>query len=523
MSINFVTNDPKAPGAAPVVVTPTPDRAAALSSFDVYQLPAENVYPTDTTEFVAWQAREAALRTLNVFEGIAGPLPGWRGETTRRRISLYPNLGEELNAYYDRSSVSFYQYTTGAGVMFSGASTDVVSHEVGHAILDALRPDLWGVQTLEVTAFHEGFGDCIAIMTALSDDATRKALLATDQDLSNGNFVETVMEQLAEGIATVDPNHNAAAPRKALNAFKWAFPQALPEKGGPGALINELHSFGQLTSGCFYELIREIFVANGGGQQGLWDACEIAMKLLVLGVAEAPMQPRFLETVGRTMLLADRDKHGLPGGKGQNEDFIRAAFDRHGITLSVSAFLAPRSAIAAAPPAGAVDAKLTVKAKKELRSIMAPDEGAKLQTISFSLAGPNTSQVTSDHQVDLTGLSERLANVKCVAPQVAVVGPAGGATAVLGTVPSGATISNEVRSFVGTLVKHGLIDFGDKDAKRAKGRKLAAAKAARGAGAVSFGDSPTHALHKRGQSVFLERICFACGCVERRRPRCISV
>ncbi|WP_020179149.1 hypothetical protein [Methylopila sp. M107] len=519
MSINYISNDPNAPSGGPIVVAPSADRAAQLSSFDVNELPAEDVYETDTTDFVAWQAREAALRTLNAFEDMAGPIPGWRGEAARRRLDLNPNLGEELNAYYDRSSVRFYQFTTDDGVIFSGASTDVVAHEVGHAILDALRPDLWGVPTMEVTAFHEGFGDCIAIMTALSDRETREELLAADPDLSKGNFVEAIAEQLSHGIAiAAGPNHNAATPRRAANAFQWAFPQTLPTNGKPGELINESHSFGQLTSGCYYELIREIFLAKGGGQEGLLDACRIATNLLRRGVAEAPIQPRFLETVGRTMLLADRDIHGAPGGGGPHENFIRTAFSRHGIALSVTAFLAPRAAIGSKPKSQSAG-NLTAKVKKELRSIMAPAATARLEAVSFSLAGPETSQVTSDHEVDLTGLSAKLENVKCLAPQVAIVGPAGGATAVLGTVASGATISNEVRSFVGTLVKHGQIDYGGKKSGPSKQPRQ---KAARSAGVVASRDAPTFALRKRGKNVFLERICFSCGCLGRTRLICVS-
>jgi 3-hydroxyacyl-CoA dehydrogenase len=37
---------------------------------------------------------------------------------------------------------------------FSGASTDVVSHEVGHGLLDSIRPELWDAPFLEAGAFH---------------------------------------------------------------------------------------------------------------------------------------------------------------------------------------------------------------------------------------------------------------------------------------------------------------------------------------------------------------------------------
>jgi hypothetical protein len=43
----------------------------------------------------------------------------------------------------------------------------VVCHELGHAILDALKPQLFNVASTEAGAFHEAFGDISAILCAL--------------------------------------------------------------------------------------------------------------------------------------------------------------------------------------------------------------------------------------------------------------------------------------------------------------------------------------------------------------------
>jgi hypothetical protein len=134
----------------------------------------------------------------------------------------------------------------GAQTFFSGASTDVVSHEVGHGLLDSMRPDFFGVNFLEVGAFHEAFGDCIAILTALSDTETRQRLLAVAPNLRARDFVESTAEQLSRAIGLAIPGHNAAEPRHAFNTFKFQIPSTLPDDGGPGALINEVHSFGEL-------------------------------------------------------------------------------------------------------------------------------------------------------------------------------------------------------------------------------------------------------------------------------------
>src|SRR5262249_17304576 len=132
--------------------------------------------------------------------------------------------------------------------------------EAGHGILDSIRPDFWNSAVFEVNSSHEAFGDCVALLTALSDAETRKEVRAS---IAQKNFVESTAENLAAGIKAFQSNHNAAVPRHARNQFKWQLPSTLPDFGsagdGPGKLINEIHSFGQVFSGCFYDTIVNIF------------------------------------------------------------------------------------------------------------------------------------------------------------------------------------------------------------------------------------------------------------------------
>lgn len=508
MPINFIANDPMAPGAAAKVIDPMPSRPRGKVDFDISGLPNEDVYPTTSTDFVAWQAREAAMRALSIFETIAGPLVGWTGSSRKAQLSLRPNDGQDLNAYYDRASVSFFEFPLGKSTIFSGASTDVVSHEVGHAILDALRPDLWSVNMLEIGAFHEGFGDCIAIMTALSDPDTRADILKGDQKLQNANYVEATAEQLSDAIGkALTPTHNAAKPRHGLNSFVWAFPQSLPDDGKPGVLINEVHSFGQLTSGCYYDLIREIFRAGPGGEAAFWTACETATRLLIEGVKAAPVKPRFLDSVGRAMLLADRNAGRNPDGSGIHEAHIKAAFATHGIHLSSSSMLAPRTVLARAPRRKGASAKskrsapsLATAVRENLKSILDVDPSAKLFTRNFPIGDRREAEVISYRAVDLTGLDAQLNDVTAYAPQVALVGPVDGATALLGAVDAFAALSSEVRDYVAMLVRRNQIDF-----KGGKTRKS-------GSGFVSVEARPTHALRRRGGKLVLERVAFRCAC-----------
>ena len=58
-------------------------------------------------------------------------------------------------------------FKQGGVTYFSAESPDVACHEMGHAVLDAVRPQLWNAQSIEAAAFHESFGDMTAILSAL--------------------------------------------------------------------------------------------------------------------------------------------------------------------------------------------------------------------------------------------------------------------------------------------------------------------------------------------------------------------
>ena len=195
MAINFIPNDPLAQDALPMRrQAPRPNRRANRARFVMAGAVAPGLYPPGTAEFLFWQCREAALAAVDTWEILEGPLRQWSPDAvSRKRLPLHPNDGDDLNAYYDRRSLSFFEHTTGAKTTFSGASTDVVAHECGHALLDSIRPDLWDAPFVEVAALHEAFGDCMALLTAFADRPTRQALLASEAGRAAAFTVERIV------------------------------------------------------------------------------------------------------------------------------------------------------------------------------------------------------------------------------------------------------------------------------------------------------------------------------------------
>src|SRR5207249_3490269 len=91
-------------------------------------------------------------------------------------LGVVLDAGVDLNAYYDRRELAFFHDTVARTTVYTGESPDVLCHELGHAVLDALRPGLWDAMSVEVAAFHEACGDISALLAGLRLPCRRRAV-----------------------------------------------------------------------------------------------------------------------------------------------------------------------------------------------------------------------------------------------------------------------------------------------------------------------------------------------------------
>lgn len=507
--INYIPNDPLAQTALPIrQQPPRPNRPANRAGFEfVSPAPAENAFAPGTQEFLFWQSREAALAAVETWETIDAPLTQWAPQVpNRRRLPLLPNEGDQLNAFYNGANLSFFEHSDGGKTTFSGASTEVVAHETGHALLDSVRPDLWGSPFPEISAFHEAFGDCMALLTALSDEATRRKLLQDSPSLGDANFVEAVMEDLSDGVrrapVPLGPQHNASVPRRLLNDFNWAIPSTLPMAGRPNVLTSEVHSFGQVFGGCFYDVVRNIFAGSAKKDDGaLVLAAQTAGRILVAAARQAPDNVRFFQSIGRAMVLADGTLNN-----GANRDAIRDAFTRHNIALGTNAMLAPRGALNGPPPkltSRGTGAVLSAETVRDIKRRMDVPSGGKLAVDVLQLGGEKVARALHVRAVPLQSVAKELKGVVALVPEHLLVGSIERSAAMVSAIPEPYTSDDEVQHFVATLLAHGQL----------LPEVAVAARALRGAvaGEAAPVPLPTHrVVTRRGRKV-LERVRFACG------------
>lgn len=500
MPINYIPNDPSAGDAAPSLrkQAKRANRPASRSGFDFPTPSPESAADPGTPQFLFWQSREAAIAAVEAWEAASGAQhKAWQAD--RKKLPLHQDDGIDLNASYDRSSFSFFHESVGGAMFFSGASTDCVAHEVGHGLLDSLRPDLWDVTFLEVGAVHEAVGDIVAILTALEDTDTRKKLLAGSPDLRKRNFVESTCEDLARAIGIAIPNHNAAEARHAFNTLKFQIPSTLPTQGGPGALLNEVHSFGMIFTGCFWDLLANLYNASSKkNEAALRTASRLAGKLLIEGLRGAVVQPRFMQSIGRSMVLADQALNA-----GANHAHIRDAFAAHDIALGANAMLAPSAVLAGNAPKGAV---MSAATRKDVRRRLGNVAGAKLAIGKADLFGTQAATAVQTRGVALGSLHPKLKGVVALAQEQLVVGSSGRRAAVMGAIPHASDTDAEVLSYVESLLAHGRIAI-------EAPKKRAAATGRRSAAAIAKPwDHTTHEIRSVGGKKVLKRTRFQCGC-----------
>lgn len=502
MPINFIVNDPLAVNEVPMrTKDPLTDRKRGQAGFNFVDASPAALFDPGTPDFLFWQTREAALTAIQMWEGLNGSLNKWGPETANPdKLDLFPDADDDLNAFYDRSSLSFFHHAVGKVTFFSGASTDVVAHESGHAFLDTLRPELFGTSITEHGAFHEAFGDCTALLTALSDKGTRQALLAASPDLGSSNFVESLSEELSRAVKlALGPSHPAAEPRHALNDFKFQLPTTLPRTGPPGVLTSEIHSFGRVFVGCFYDVIRNIFNRSSGkDESALLSAAQTTGKLLIAGAKQATISPRFFLSVGRAMVLVDDAENG-----GANHDSVSDAFSGHGILLGSMSALMPKASLAGPPPKPSKKGFLASETLSDIRRRIDAPARSKFAIAPITFGEKKMVEATHYREVRLDGLAKELKGVVAYAPEPVVVGAVLESAAMFSMLPDATATEDEVHAFVETLLSNDNVSF---PSKASTAKVIESPKRE----PTGWGKYPTHVIQSQRGKKVLKRVRYQC-------------
>lgn len=344
--ITYVLNDPTTPNLfIPVDLPPAP--SGMDFKIDGFRGPT----PTMWT-----QEHQAALCHYNLVQGInvmrkylKSPLLNhWSSVVS---LSVQPRAGKQLNAYYDRQALRFFYAMDPItkNMVYAANSSDVVLHELGHALLDALRPDLYNVQAYEVWGFHEFYGDANAIMNALQhDEFIELVLTETGGNIAQSNTLTKLAEEMGQAIYNLTGGkmgHTAGALRNAVNSFTYTEPEKLPRSGMDNQLTSEPHSFSRVFLGAWYDCLCGIYEAQKkmgfDAKIALQNARDILSSYTINAIPNAPATIRFYDAFAKAMLVQDKLNNYLYN-QVMNDAFIKRGILRQSVkpmvALDFSAF-----------------------------------------------------------------------------------------------------------------------------------------------------------------------------------------
>jgi hypothetical protein len=333
-SIQVYRDDPAALGDRLVAVDPPQAMATGPWAFSIEgTAPAPALYTPGTPEFLYWELAFALDRGKRFWTNRL-PRPGvWNPGAV---LPAIPVAGEDFNAFYDRKALNFFRGVDPKtkAVIYSGESPDVSTHEQGHAVLDAMRPDLWDAPHFEVSAFHEAFGDLAAIFGALTEPVLDTDVIgATRDDPSRSNLISRLAEQL--GAAVRDAYGPDAAPpgalRDAVNTFRYVDPKTLPDNAPAESLSAEPHSFCRIMTGACWDALVAIFRATPGGQRAaaLSDAADRTARICIAAADTAPSGADFFARIARRVVLEASARES-----GSIANALAEAFFRRGLLPS---------------------------------------------------------------------------------------------------------------------------------------------------------------------------------------------
>jgi hypothetical protein len=241
------------------------------------------VFPREHAKFTGANAFSAAAKTVDKYNEVYKELTGKSVEWAfgDQQLLISPETGEWPNAFYAREmkGVHFFDVKDTS----TGNSGEVASHEVGHAVLDAVRPNYLTGSGPETGAFHEAFGDVLAMLMTLGNESAVDKIVAQTEggDLSSKY---NVLSDMGEDFGNVLGMGDRGI-RSSFNNFTYKDPATLPERGSETELGHEIHDFSRLWSGAFYDVIDAIADSNRAEgmspKEALMAAGEEGWKLLI--------------------------------------------------------------------------------------------------------------------------------------------------------------------------------------------------------------------------------------------------
>lgn len=240
------------------------------------------------------------------------------------RLELRPHAEVLENAYYDRESrsIRFGYFDMKGHRFYTCLSHDVIAHEFGHAVLDGLKPLYAESDGPDLAAFHEFFGDAVAMASALTMRDLITKLVSTRptkqsrDSLTNLRWIIDLMEEW--GSAYGDRYIRSARNRMTMEKLRGNF---------------EEHDRSLVLSGATYDIFRAIYTylrRRETAADAVIHAADHTSRLVFRAIDYCPPAGLDFQTYASAMLRADEVAY--PVDDRGYRDMVRRVLARRGIT-----------------------------------------------------------------------------------------------------------------------------------------------------------------------------------------------
>jgi Subtilase family len=276
-----------------------------------------------------------------------------------RRLRIYPHAFRGRNAYYspDKKALLFGYFpadskdsdaTAPGSMVFSCLSSDIIAHEMTHALLDGLHRRFEQASNPDVPAFHEAFADIVALFQHFTiTELVRFEIGRSRADLSAANLLAGLAKQFGEGSSRGGPLRNYLDP--AMQALKYGETEE-PHKRGSILVYAVYEAFLKIVAYRAGDLLR---IATGGTgvlptgalhpdlvNRLTEEVCETAADVLQMCIRALDYCPAMDITFGeylRAVITADRDLYPDDSG-GRRVAFMEAFRNRAILPRDVRTF-----------------------------------------------------------------------------------------------------------------------------------------------------------------------------------------
>jgi hypothetical protein len=197
-----------------------------------------------------WAIVEQTLTWLENDHALGRPVPWASG---LGRLLVLPHAGYQENAFYNRDTGAlhlFYFEGPDGKPVYTCLSHDIVAHELGHAILDGLKPGYNEVSSPETAGFHEYFGDAIAIMASLRNREIAKLV-------TNGAPARLAARTVVSAIASEFGAAIRGIPDQDYLRGAWNNRTMSKLRG-----TYEEHDWSEILTGVYYNLLQYLYRRN---------------------------------------------------------------------------------------------------------------------------------------------------------------------------------------------------------------------------------------------------------------------